>query len=356
MVLTRSSSSNSSVYKKKLAFSILKTSQLAMERVELTNLPKAEQKHLVESNYLALLSAQQHNQVKRKSWRIRLVQWLINTRCTENSIWVSSSVLGLITLGMQSGPLFMLNWVHITEPRPINRTDDKGDPMEVQFSYNAGYFEIESRNMRRKRCLQCKDLGEFSFATNAILVRLTVPTVLHLCGTSLTAIAFLLSVYGHWQKDRKTLCSAIFYVLGGLTLLVGILQFICIVDDEMYPRMKPTAGGEPSAFSFRYGYSFMAAALSFLPIQICIYLQTSAYFNRYKSPNQKAKVVPGLSELLQQVATIRSRSHQLGRLASVTAVAGSSGGVSSGVGVNFAARRRESRTSKDFGVLEYNRK
>lgn len=36
-------------------------------------------------------------------------------------------------------------------------------------------------------------------------------------------------------------------------MLVGVLQFVCIVDDELAPRMKPNAAGEPSEFSFVYG-------------------------------------------------------------------------------------------------------
>ena len=61
----------------------------------------------------------------------------------------------------------------------------------------------------------------------------------------------------------------------GLVVLIGVLQVICVVDDEMAPRMKPNAAGEPSAFSFRYGISFMAAALSFLPVQLCVWLEVA---------------------------------------------------------------------------------
>lgn len=34
---------------------------------------------------------------------------------------------------------------------------------------------------------------------------------------------------------------------------MGVLQFVCVVDDEMAPRMKPNAAGEPSKFKFQYG-------------------------------------------------------------------------------------------------------
>lgn len=32
-------------------------------------------------------------------------------------------------------------------------------------------------------------------------------------------------------------------------------MFVCVVDDELAPRMKPNAAGEPSKFSFKYGIS-----------------------------------------------------------------------------------------------------
>lgn len=35
--------------------------------------------------------------------------------------------------------------------------------------------------------------------------------------------------------------------------MAGVLQLICVVDDEMYPRMKSNAAGEPSNYNFYYG-------------------------------------------------------------------------------------------------------
>ena len=42
-----------------------------------------------------------------------------------------------------------------------------------------------------------------------------------------------------------------------------------------------------------------AAALSFLPAQLCIYLQTQMYFKRYPTPDEKSKVIPGLDDLCE---------------------------------------------------------
>uniref|UniRef100_A0A914NP04 Uncharacterized protein n=1 Tax=Meloidogyne incognita TaxID=6306 RepID=A0A914NP04_MELIC len=92
---------------------------------------------------------------------------------------------------------------------------------------------------------------------------------MHCSGALLTAFALLFSFLGHFGHNWKTICSAILYICGGLIVLIGVLQVICIVDDEMAPRMKPNAAG----------FSFMAAALSFLPVQLCVWLEVGNFKN-----------------------------------------------------------------------------
>nr|CAD2181067.1 unnamed protein product [Meloidogyne enterolobii] len=216
---------------------------------------------------------------------------LINMRCTEQSIWAISTLCGIFVLCAQTAPIFLLDWVHIREPRPLNippqggtptlSSDDKG-PLEIPFEYNAGYFGMCRRWIASNQSLNSgnnpienlpplkelekimpslapdtcvwnsaysgEDLSEFSFATSAILVRLLIPTIMHCSGALLTAFALLFSFLGHFGHNWKTICSAILYICGGLIVLIGVLQVICIVDDEMAPRMKPNAAGEPSVF------------------------------------------------------------------------------------------------------------
>ncbi|VDL80467.1 unnamed protein product [Nippostrongylus brasiliensis] len=74
---------------------------------------------------------------------------------------------------------------------------------------------------------------------------------------------------------------------------------VCVVDDELAPRMKPNSAGEPSKFSYIYGYPFFSAALSFLPVQICACLQAFLYFRRFPSVALKLKFVPGLEAKLR---------------------------------------------------------
>ncbi|VDO58846.1 unnamed protein product [Haemonchus placei] len=64
----------------------------------------------------------------------------------------------------------------------------------------------------------------------------------------------------------------------GIILSTAVLMVVCVVDDELAPRMKPNSAGEPSKFSYLYGYPFFSAALSFLPVQVCACLQAFLYF------------------------------------------------------------------------------
>uniref|UniRef100_A0A914GQ88 Uncharacterized protein n=1 Tax=Globodera rostochiensis TaxID=31243 RepID=A0A914GQ88_GLORO len=314
---------------------------------------------------------------------------LINMRCSEESIWTFSVLLGVVVLSSQTAPIFLLNWVLIREPLALNITrlgspvagaDDQG-PLEVPCEYNAGYFGMCRRRLPMNlsgtdgalpaeveklipdyapnRCVinsiftGSEELGEFSIATNAVTVRLLIPFILHCSGSILTGFGLLFSLMGHFEQNCKSVCAAILYEFGGLVVLVGVLQVICIVDDEMAARMKPNAAGEPSAFSFHYGLSFLSAALSFLPMQFCVWLEITTFFRRFTSPLEKTRAIPGLSELLSHLSLVRtSRTHQLGRPGGWV-----SGGLvghhsSAGISVNFASRRRESRAaSKDMGML-----
>ncbi|CAK5086992.1 unnamed protein product [Meloidogyne enterolobii] len=144
---------------------------------------------------------------------------------------------------------------------------------------------------------------------------------MHCSGALLTAFALLFSFLGHFGHNWKTICSAILYICGALIVLIGVLQVICIVDDEMAPRMKPNAAGEPSV---------------------------TAFFLRHQTPTDKSLVVPGLHELLNQVTIIRTRTHRLGRLGGFALQGSNNGGGSSG---RFANRRRSSRASKDLSGM-----
>ncbi|CAD5224612.1 unnamed protein product [Bursaphelenchus okinawaensis] len=290
----------------------------------------------------------------RQEFSNRVADALINTKCDHRAKFSLSLTLGLLAAIMQIPPIF-LHWVIIREPKPINQTNEKGEQLEVPFFFEVGYFGMcryAASNLSMPNVDESKvhetypeicvmnpiftgdDLSDFSFASNVVLTRLFVPGLLHVPGLFLCAFAVIFSIVGEVRGSNHTVHSAVLYVLGGLCLFAALLQVIAAVDDEMTPRMKPNAAGDPSHFTYTYSKAFLSASLSFLPLQICVYLQTAAYFNRFPQPLDKATIVPGLQDMINDVIS-RTRktvpSHS-----------------SSSVPLN-QNHRRESRCSLGFG-------
>uniref|UniRef100_A0A8R1HTZ1 Uncharacterized protein n=1 Tax=Caenorhabditis japonica TaxID=281687 RepID=A0A8R1HTZ1_CAEJA len=101
------------------------------------------------------------------------------------------------------------------------------------------------------------------------------------------------------QMDLGDISLASLAVIS-IILCIAVLMVVCVVDDELAPRMKPNAAGEPSKFSYVYGPPFFSSALSFIPVQICACLHAFLYFRRYPSVVEKLKFVPGLEAKLRR--------------------------------------------------------
>ncbi|MFH4973626.1 hypothetical protein AB6A40_000335 [Gnathostoma spinigerum] len=253
----------------------------------------------------------------------QFIRAIIEARCTDKLLWSITSVIGIIVICLHTIPLITNSWVYLTEPRSFGEKNENGDLVEIVFHYNCGYFQmcralqtngtlqmkdIDTHIPRTEREYQCrwnpiftgKDLTDFSTATLAIQSRLYIPALMHGFGATVCFFAFYLGIHGHLKKSPKSLVSAILYICGGLVILMGVLQFVCVVDDELAPRMKPNAAGEPSKFTFRYGYSFFFSALSFLPLQMCACFNAFLYFRRYPSAVEKMNVVPGLEAKIRR--------------------------------------------------------
>uniref|UniRef100_A0A8C1QTC0 Voltage-dependent calcium channel gamma-7 subunit n=1 Tax=Cyprinus carpio TaxID=7962 RepID=A0A8C1QTC0_CYPCA len=75
-------------------------------------------------------------------------------------------------------------------------------------------------------------------------------------------MAFIISNVGHIRPQRTILAlvSGIFFILSGLSLVVGLVLYISSINDEVMNRPR-----EPEQFfNYRYGWSFAFAASSFL--------------------------------------------------------------------------------------------
>uniref|UniRef100_A0A452HKH3 Voltage-dependent calcium channel gamma-7 subunit n=1 Tax=Gopherus agassizii TaxID=38772 RepID=A0A452HKH3_9SAUR len=91
--------------------------------------------------------------------------------------------------------------------------------------------------------------------------------------------AFVISNIGHIRPQRTILAfvSGIFFILSGLSLVVGLVLYISSINDEVMNRPS----GSEQYFHYRYGWSFAFAASSFLLKEgagvMSVYLFTKRY-------------------------------------------------------------------------------
>ncbi|CDW53387.1 hypothetical protein TTRE_0000165101 [Trichuris trichiura] len=108
---------------------------------------------------------------------------------------------------------------------------------------------------------------------------------LHFIALLLASVGFIFAVNGYMQNNKK--CITADSILG-ILLSIGLMQFICVVDDEMNTRLKPTTEGEPSKYKSYYGNYFHEEAFLHVFLQL------------FSASEDKLKIVPGLNRLLQK--------------------------------------------------------
>ncbi|NXI42061.1 CCG7 protein, partial [Galbula dea] len=129
--------------------------------------------------------------------------------------------------------------------------------------------------------------------------------------------AFVISNVGHIRPQRTLLAfvSGIFFILSGLSLVVGLVLYISSINDEVMNRPS----GSEQYFQYRYGWSFAFAASSFLLKEgagvMSVYLFTKRYAEEelYRAPpgllRPRLSACSGLSgQFLQPRGWPRARS------------------------------------------------
>ncbi|KAK2829261.1 hypothetical protein Q7C36_017251 [Tachysurus vachellii] len=118
-----------------------------------------------------------------------------------------------------------------------------------------------------------------SESTVSVLKLIRTATPFPLVSLFFMFIGFVLSNLGHVHPHRTVLAfaSGIFFILSGLSLVVGLVLYISSINDEMLNRSK----SNEAYFSYRYGWSFAFAAVSFLLTEsagvMSVYLFTKRY-------------------------------------------------------------------------------
>ncbi|XP_039511931.1 calcium channel, voltage-dependent, gamma subunit 5a isoform X2 [Pimephales promelas] len=118
-----------------------------------------------------------------------------------------------------------------------------------------------------------------SESTASVLKMIRSATPFPLVSLFFMFIGFVLSNIGHIRPQRTILAfiSGILFILSGLSLVVGLVLYISSINDEMMNRTKTNE----AYFSYKYGWSFAFAAVSFLLTETAGVMSVYLFMKRY---------------------------------------------------------------------------
>uniref|UniRef100_A0A8C4X0I3 Calcium channel, voltage-dependent, gamma subunit 5b n=1 Tax=Eptatretus burgeri TaxID=7764 RepID=A0A8C4X0I3_EPTBU len=139
---------------------------------------------------------------------------------------------------------------------------------------------------------RCSRIGYFSpskthftsDSTASVLRLIRSATPFPLASLLLMLVGFVLSSVGHVQPQRTALAfvSGICFILSGLALVVGLVLYISSVNDEVVNMSSENA----TSFTYRYGWSFTFAAISFFFTEGAGVVSVYLFMKRYGLPDE----------------------------------------------------------------------
>ncbi|XP_077936648.1 voltage-dependent calcium channel gamma-5 subunit isoform X1 [Gasterosteus aculeatus] len=222
--------------------------------------------------------------------------------CGRKALTLLSSVFAVCALGLLGIAVSTDHWLYLEEGviLPLNQST------EVRMSLHSGLWRVcflaDVRGLRR-RCVTIgiDHLNIFSGEDKGrcFTIEYVMPTTLQLTSESTVSvlkmirsatpfplvslffmfIGFVLSNIGHIRPHRTILAfvSGIFFILSGLSLVVGLVLYISNINDEMLNRTRTNE----AYFSYKYGWSFAFAAISFLLTEAAGVMSVYLFMKRY---------------------------------------------------------------------------
>ncbi|KAM7035579.1 voltage-dependent calcium channel gamma-5 subunit isoform 2-T2 [Acridotheres tristis] len=184
--------------------------------------------------------------------------------CSRKALTLLSSVFAVCGLGLLGISVSTDYWLYLEEGivQPQNQT------AEIKLSLHSGLWRVcFLAGEERGRCFTIEyvmpmNIQLTSESTINVLKMIRSATPFPLVSLFFMFIGFILSNIGHIRPHRTILAfvSGIFFILSGLSLVVGLVLYISSINDEMLNRTKDSE----SFFNYKYGWSFAFSAISFL--------------------------------------------------------------------------------------------
>ncbi|XP_008315544.1 voltage-dependent calcium channel gamma-5 subunit [Cynoglossus semilaevis] len=203
--------------------------------------------------------------------------------CGRKALTLLSSVFAVCGLGLLGIAVSTDYWLYLEEGviLPLNQSID------IQMSLHYGLWRVCFLVGEEKgRCFTIEyliptNVQMTSESTVSVLKMIRSATPFPLVSLIFMFIGFVLNNIGHIRPHRTILAfvSGIFFILSGLSLVVGLVFYISNINDEVLNRTKTNE----AYFSYKYGWSFAFAALSFLLTEMAGVMSVHLFMKRYTS-------------------------------------------------------------------------
>ncbi|CAL8329554.1 unnamed protein product [Lota lota] len=201
--------------------------------------------------------------------------------CGRKALTLLSSVFAVCGLGLLGVAVSTDYWLYLEEGvvLPLNQST------ETRMALHSGLWRMcFIAGEEKGRCFTIEymmptNAQMTSESTGSVLKMIRSATPFPLVSLFFMFIGFVLSNIGHIRPHRTVLAfvSGIFFILSGLSLVVGLVLYISSINDEMLNRTKTYE----TYFSYKYGWSFAFAAISFLLDETAGVMSVYLFMKRY---------------------------------------------------------------------------
>ncbi|XP_067914824.1 voltage-dependent calcium channel gamma-5 subunit isoform X1 [Heterodontus francisci] len=213
------------------------------------------------------------------------------TSCGWKALTLLSSVFAVCGLGLLGVAVSTDYWLYLEEGTisPQNMTT------EVKMSLHSGLWRVcflavfnsllfvsagkESGHCFTIEYVMPMNVQLTSESTVSVLKMIRSSTPFPLVSLFFMFIGFVLNNIGHIRPHRTILAfvSGIFFILSGLSLVVGLVLYISSINDEMLNRTPDSE----SYIHYKYGWSFAFSAISFLLTESAGVMSVYLFMKRY---------------------------------------------------------------------------
>ncbi|XP_072316436.1 voltage-dependent calcium channel gamma-7 subunit [Eucyclogobius newberryi] len=201
--------------------------------------------------------------------------------CSSRALTILSTVFGACGLLLVGVAVSTDYWLIMVEGVILQQNHS----MEVKMALHSGLWRVcFVAGAENGRCVASEyftepDIEITTENTANILKMVRTATPFPMVSLLFVFTAFVISNIGHIRPQRTILAfvSGIFFILSGLSLVVGLVLYISSINDEVMNRPR-----EPEQFfNYHYGWSFAFAASSFLLKEGAGVLSVYLFMKRY---------------------------------------------------------------------------